>query len=1137
MGTVGHRSWGKLPIRRAAMASLVFFAAVSCGEDDPAGPSPTRGVVASVTVSPATATLSSPGDTVRLTAEALDGQGNRVPSAEFSWASSDRSVVTVDGGGLVTAVGGGTTTVTAWESSGGLSATALLVVADEPRHALLYLYVVLGGGGWTNSNNWGTDAPLDTWYGVATDERGRVIELDLSDNGLTGSIPPELARLATLVVLNLSGNGAAAASQLDPDPGLSPDVSPDVSLDVGLDPDPDRYPEVPGGADLAETDTPPLAQDGLTGLIPPALGALSELRTLNLSGNSLTGPIPPQLGRLAQLDTLDLGLNGLTGPIPPELGALSQLRTLRLPENSLTGPIPLELAGLVQLRELDLSGNSFTGPIPPELGNLPNLEELSLTRNELTGSIPPELANLPNLTDLWLGRNTLTGLIPREFGNLRNLEGLYLYSNDLAGPIPSELGNLPNLEDLWLSGNELTGSIPPELGNLSSLEALVLLDNDLTGQIPPELGSLSNLWGLSVSDNDLTGPIPPELGGLTNLTQLSLSRNRLTGPIPRELTTLSKLEKLWLYLNRLTGPIPSELSELPPLDLLSLAHNGLTGSIPSDFGRLTRLEYLNLTANSSLSGALPTELAGLDRLATLLARGTGLCAPSDADFLGWLRGLEDWHVALCRRAEGSQAYLTQAVQSLEFPVPLVADKRALLRVFVTAARATDAGIPPVRATFYLDGIETHRADIPARSARIPTAIDEGTLEASANALIPGLVVQPGLEMVLEIDPDGALDPALGVTGRIPESGRTPVDVREMPALDLTVVPFLLRDDPDRSILDITNGLTDQDDLLWDTRTLLPVGSLDLTVHDSVWTSSDDTFRLLSETALIRTMEGGSGHYMGTMPGRFSDGFAGRAFIGGRTSFAIPDSIVIAHELGHNMSLRHGPCGRPSRVDSSFPSAGGRTAAWGYDFEHQTLRSPNTADLMSYCHPQWIGDYGFTKALRFRLEDEASAIAAHGGAPTTSLLLWGGVDEHGTPFLEPAFVVEAPPGLPAPRGPYEIRGMTSDGEELFSIGFDMRLVADGNGGSGFVVALPVEPGWADGLAEIQLTGPEGAAVLDGHSDQPMAILRDPTNGQVRGILRGVPPTALARQDLASTVSEPGLEILFSRGLPDVSAWRP
>ena len=1147
----------RLAIRRAAVAFPVLLAAVSCGEDDPAGPSPARRTAAVVTVSPATATLSSPGDTVRLAAEALDSQGNAVAGAAFSWASSDGSIVTVDAGGLVTAVGGGTASVTAREGSSGLSATALLVVADEPRDALLQLYDAMGGYGWIHRGNWRTEAPLDTWYGVTTDEQGRVIGLDLSNNGLTGSIPPEIARLATLALLDLSVSEDSTAGQLDAGPrrslrpsrGLSLDAGLDGSLDAGPDPGPARDPDAPGGTGLSGKDAPPRARQGLTGPIPATLGALSRLSTLNLSGNSLEGPIPPELGRLEALETLDLGLNALTGPIPPELGDLSRLRALRLPENGLTGPIPRELGRLALLEELRLRENSLEGAIPPELGSLSNLRELYLTENDLTGPIPPELGSLANLEELWMGRNDLTGPIPPEFGNLRSLEELYLWSNDLTGPVPAGLAGLPNLRDLWLSSNELTGTIPPELGNVSSLEALVLLGNELTGGIPPELGRLSNLWGLSVSDNDLTGPIPPELGNLANLTQLSVSRNRLTGPIPPELTGLAGFEKLWLYLNHLTGPIPDGLGQLSNLDRLSLAHNELSGPIPPGFGGLAKLEYLNLTANAALSGPLPAELAGLARLDTLLARGTGLCAPEEEDFLGWLRGLEDWQGAICRSTGGSRVYLTQAVQSLDFPVPLVAGEPALLRVFVTAERATDAGMPQVRALFYLDGIETHRADIPAGPARIPTAIDEGAFDRSANAVIPGEIVRPGLEMSVYIDPEGTLDPGLGVPGRLPETGWLPIDAREMPPLDLTVIPFLLQDAPDRSILDITSGLTAEDDLFWDTRTLLPVDSLHVTVHEPVWTSSDDSSDLLRETWLIRTMEGGRGHYLGTMPQTFSDRVGGRAYIGNRASVALPDSAIIAHELGHNMSLRHAPCGRPSGVDSSFPNSRGRTGAWGYDFEAGELRPPGMPDLMSYCNPHWISDYGFAKALRFRLEDEAAAMAGGRAAPTPSLVLWGGVDEHGAPFLEPAFAVEAPPSFPEPRGPYRIRGTTSRGEELFSIGFDMRPVADGNGGSDFVIALPAEPGWEDGLAEIRLTGPEGEAVLDGAGDQPTAILRDPADGRIRGILRGLPPSALTPRNLASMVSwpgsepvsgqasDPGIEILFSRGLPEAPVRRP
>ena len=73
--------------------------------------------------------------------------------------------------------------------------------------------------------------------------------------------------------------------------------------------------------------------------------------------------------------------------------------------------------------------------------------------------------------------------------------------------------------------------------------------------------------------------------------------------------------------------------------------------------------------------------------------------------------------------------------SRELPVPLVAEEKALLRVFVTARKATSEGIPLVRARFYLGGRETHVEDIPGKSTRIPTEVDESSLSKSANAEI------------------------------------------------------------------------------------------------------------------------------------------------------------------------------------------------------------------------------------------------------------------------------------------------------------------------------------------------------------------------------------------------------------------
>ena len=84
---------------------------------------------------------------------------------------------------------------------------------------------------------------------------------------------------------------------------------------------------------------------------------------------------------------------------------------------------------------------------------------------------------------------------------------------------------------------------------------------------------------------------------------------------------------------------------------------------------------------------------------------------------------------------------------------------------------------------------------------------------------------------------------------------------------------------------------------------------------------------------------------------------------------------------------------------------------------------------------------------------------------------------------------------------------------------------------------MRPGWEGSLAAITLSGPGGSITLDAGSDYPVAILRDPRNGQVRAILRDAPDLAMERADLAAALGAgPGLEVVFSRGIPDAAAWR-
>ena len=87
--------------------------------------------VRAVTVSPVADTLVSLGDTVRLAAEARDGNGYAVAGSGFSWSSSDTTVATVDATGLVTAVANGAATVTAtWEA---VSGSATVTVEQAVR--------------------------------------------------------------------------------------------------------------------------------------------------------------------------------------------------------------------------------------------------------------------------------------------------------------------------------------------------------------------------------------------------------------------------------------------------------------------------------------------------------------------------------------------------------------------------------------------------------------------------------------------------------------------------------------------------------------------------------------------------------------------------------------------------------------------------------------------------------------------------------------------------------------------------------------------------------------------------------------------------------------------------------------------
>ena len=167
--------------------------------------------------------------------------------------------------------------------------------AAADRAALVAFYEATGGDSWSDKTNWLSDKPPGEWHGVTTNADGRVTGLSLPDNNLRGEIPEELGNL-TLRALDLSYNK-------------------------------------------------------LTGNIYE-LAKIESLTDLNLAGNRMSGLIPPWIGGITELKTLDLSENADRGKFGHGV------------HRGFSGWLPKSMGNLHSLSELDLSGNSFGGELP-----------------------------------------------------------------------------------------------------------------------------------------------------------------------------------------------------------------------------------------------------------------------------------------------------------------------------------------------------------------------------------------------------------------------------------------------------------------------------------------------------------------------------------------------------------------------------------------------------------------------------------------------------------------------------------------------------------------------------------------------------------------------------------------------------
>lgn len=471
-------------------------------------------------------------------------------------------------------------------------------------------------------------------------------------------------------------------------------------------------------------------------------------------------------------------------------------------------------------------------------------------------------------------------------------------------------------------------------------------------------------------------------------------------------------------------------------------------------------------------------------------------------------------------------YVTQSTQNHDGDVRLIAGRRAIVRVFMVGDETSFYG-PGVRIRILQQSEEIFHQVFPPVRDRTPDQVIESELDGSVNAVIPGSAIRPGVGMVVELDPEGVVPLAPGSQIRYPAEGSMPLRVVDLQPFRHVIVPTVSPTTGNTSVVSWANTLNADHPYMSLLRSLMPVSGTELEIHETYSTASIDNpsgwFTWLADIRTIFHQEGRRGYYYGATH-QPAQGLLGVGYIGQPASIGVNDADTHTHEVGHNMNLYHAPGCNAGGPDPNYPYSGGGIGVWGYDPFRNTLKNPRELlDVMTYCNAIWVSDYHFDRATRHRLSGDGGYVYAPPTAafdPTGEMLVVRGQILNGEITLDPAFIVTGPPALPESDGPYRVDGISVDGRTEFSLSFTPDPME--YGGGGFVFLVPYEPEWAETLDRMVLTGPEGTDTVTRNSSSPMAVVTDPSNGQIRAIIRD--------WDGESLPGEGTNRIAITRGIP-------
>jgi hypothetical protein len=330
----------------------------------------------------------------------------------------------------------------------------------------------------------------------------------------------------------------------------------------------------------------------------------------------------------------------------------------------------------------------------------------------------------------------------------------------------------------------------------------------------------------------------------------------------------------------------------------------------------------------------------------------------------------------------------------------------------------------------------------AVGAALPTSLTYNETQ-SFNATLPAAWVQGALRVSVDVDPDQRFGP----TSRIEATPRVGTDTR----IDLVLVPLVSGSNAPQmpNIADVVDELVRRFPAARERIAVSLRSAYTLTsVTDGVDTSSEWS-SVLSELEQLRRREAPTRHYYGMVRPMVSAGVAGIGYVNGIGGSSPALSSLgwdatrsgwrrtMTHELGHNLSRLHAPCGNVGNPDANYPYAGGALSPTPlFESLLADIQAPtNQTDVMGYCSGAWFSDYNLREIQRFlEARPQAATLQAFGAdAEGEALIVSGRIDENGVVTLEPVQRMRGAAPLVA-RGEHTLR-MTTAAGPVVEVAFD------------------------------------------------------------------------------------------------------